>query len=261
MTKKFNQKELKAIIKAFDNSDLEAIKGYITDGFDPNEILTIKKGNIFDENNPYTVYDYALNTQTWYLTFILETKKYKEQKAQLEIIKYITPLITSAYPLSDGRSYTWRAFFGAQRSEDKRIGMFDELLEAMLDSGYDIINDKGIFETIGLFGLDTVKKVIEKTGIDDGDSVYSAAYNNNVEVLNFLLDKKVPVNKPFNFSVGGVSTALHEVITGKEEALVKRLLEMGADVSVKNIYGQTCLEWAKTHELSKEILDLLGKMA
>ena len=99
MAKKITVKELKGIIKTFEGIDIELVKGHINNGLDPNEILTIKWGNIYGENNPYTVYDVALRTQIWYLTFISETKKIKKQKASLEMVKYITPLITSVIRL------------------------------------------------------------------------------------------------------------------------------------------------------------------
>ena len=260
MAKKITQKEMKEIIKAFSGADIELVKKHIGNGLDPNEILTIKWGNVYGENNPYTLYDIALRTQIWYLTFISETKKTKEQKANLEIVKYITPLITSAYPIkNDNASYSWRAFpFSITSTQDTKIGMFDELMLAMIESGYKIKDDKRVFETIGIFGIDAAKEIVNNTGFDDGDSVYSAAHDKNIDVLKFLLDNKVSVNKPFIYSTGNTNTALHEIITLGDLSLAERLLMAGADINLKNMYGMNCLEWAK-HNENKDMVDLLDK--
>ena len=256
MAGKITQKEIKGIIKAFEGTDIDAVKEHIRKGLDPNRILTMKWGNIYGENNPYTFYDVALRTQVWYLTFISETQKIKEQKANLEIVKYITPMIASACPIEgDDASYTWRAFpFSTRATENAKTGMFDELILAMIESGYRIKEDKRIFGMMGLFGIDAAREIIKNTGFDAGDSVYSAAHDKNTEVLN----NKVPVNKVFVYSTGGASTALHEIISAGDLPLAEKLLRAGADISLKNLYDKNCLEWAEHYE-NKDMLDLLKK--
>jgi hypothetical protein len=260
MAKIITIKEMKGIIKAFSGTDVTLVKEHITNGIDPNNVLTIKWGNIYDENNPYTLYDIALRTQAWYLHFISETKKFKEQGGNLDIIKYITPLITSAYPITEnGTSYTCRALPPSIANyEGVKIGMYDELLLAMLENGYKIEEDKGIFKVIGLFSLDVAKAIIQKTGADDGDSVYSAAHDKNIDVLNYLLSQNIPVNKPFTYSTGNINTALHEIISLGDLSLAEKLLIAGADIDVKNVYDKNCIEWAEHHNLN-DMVDLLNK--
>jgi hypothetical protein len=264
------QKEAKAILKVFQNSSISGIKEYLEGGFDPNEIFTVKFGNIYDSNNPCTMYDIALWVPIWRLSFIAETKQVKELQDSLEVVKLLTPLIKSAYPLEDSRSYTRRALpVGFDRldlgsaTKYKKTGMYDALIEAMLETGYDFAHDKDVFWTIGMFSLDTAKKVLDLTGLDDGASVFSAAECHNVELTMYLLKEGVSPNKPFVYSTGNMTTALHEMIVFGELETVRALLDAGADITVKNQYNEDCLETARSYrdirEAGREILDLLEK--
>jgi hypothetical protein len=262
---KFTVKEQKAIQKVFSGTDVNAVKDYLDKGIDPNEIKTLKFGNIYDENNPYTLYDLVLHVQVWYLNFINETKKHKEQQGSLEIVKLVTPLVKSACPLEGKMSYTWRALPRSfdrldlgKSNQYKKPGMYDVLINAMLETGYDFADDKDIFRSIGMFGLETAKKVIEITGVDDGASVFSAAENHNTELAEFLLGKGISPNKPFQFSDGNMTTALHEAIRFKDKALVKMLLDAGADTKAKNEYLEDCQEWAKSME-NQDIIMLVNE--
>jgi hypothetical protein len=273
------QKEAKAILKVFQNSSISGIKEYLEGGFDPNEIFTVKFGNTYDSNNPYTMYDIALFVSVWHLDFIAETKKIKELQDCLEVVKLLTPLIKSAYPLENSayppadftsKSYTYRALpvsfikmeLGSA-NKYKKIGMFDALIEAMLETGYDFAHDKDVFWKIGMFSLDTAKKVLDLTGLDDGASVFSAAESQNVELAMYLLKEGVSPNKPFVYSTGNMTTALHEMIVFGELETVRALLDAGADTKVKNHYDKDCLEMARSYkdirEAGREILDLLEK--
>ena len=254
---KITIKDMKAIQKAFTGTDVKAVKGYIDKGIDPNEVQTLKYGNQYDEDNPYTLYDLALDTQVWYLDFIAETKNFKKQEGNLEIIKFLTPLLKSAYPLEDRRSYTWRALPRSFVRLDlgscnkyKKPGMYDALINAMLETGYDFPGDKDVFWKIGMFGLETARKVLALTGKDDGASVFSAAENKNTELALYLLSEGISPNKPFEFSTGHVTTALHQAISARDEVLIKSLLDAGADVKVKNEYDKDCVEYAATYGIN-----------
>ena len=263
---KITIKEMKAIQKAFTGTDVKAVKDYIDKGIDPNEIQTLKYGNQYNENNPYTLYDLALDAQVWLLEFIAETKNFKKQEGSLEIVKFLTPLIKSAYPLEDRRSYTWRALPRSFARLDlgscnkyKKPGMYDALINAMLETGYDFPGDKDVFWKIGLFGLETAQKVLALTGPDDGASVFSAAENQNPELALYLLQQGISPNKPFEFSTGDVTTALHQAISSRDATLIKAMLDAGADVKVKNEYDKDCVEYAKKYEISPDIIALMEK--
>jgi ankyrin repeat protein len=119
------------------------------------------------------------------------------------------------------------------------------------------------FWTMGMFGLDTAKKVLDLTGLDDGASVFSAAENRNIELIQHLLKEGVSPNKPFKYSTGNVTTALHKMIEFGELEAVKALIDAGADTKVRNQYDNDCLETARSYkdirEAGQDILDLLEK--
>jgi ankyrin repeat protein len=237
-------KDKKSLLKGAAGTNLTYVKNLIDMGIDPNEM--------FGSDNAYTR---ALGAQVWYLSFVEEKNNYDEQKANLEIVKYLTPMIKSISPDDDlERTYIYRMLFGIANSKD--TGKYDELIKVMIENGYKIKEDKGVFKVIGFLGLEIAKEILKITGPDDGDSVYSAAHNSNFDVLNYLLDQKIPVNKPFNYSSGGKNYALHDIISTGDISLVKRLLDAGADISLKNNFNQDCLEWA---EDKKEILELLNR--
>jgi hypothetical protein len=56
-------KEQKAILKIFSGTDVNAVKKYLDNGFNPNDIFTLKYGNMYGPNDPYTMYDVALHVQ------------------------------------------------------------------------------------------------------------------------------------------------------------------------------------------------------
>jgi hypothetical protein len=148
-------------------------------GVDPNERISVMKyvRQMGKMPWPENAYLNAIEKQVELLEKSDESKNTDEQKMQLEIVKYLTPKINSVEaPFGNGNTYIWAGFM----INRGRIGLYDELIMAMIDCGYDIKTDKIIYRAIGRFSLPVVQKIIEKIGHDDGHySVHSAAMNCN----------------------------------------------------------------------------------
>ncbi len=80
-----------------------------------------------------------------------------------------------------------------------------------------------------------------------------AVYVENIELVRLLLkNRKINVNKAGFCGI----TPLHRAVESDDIVLVKLLLDYGANVKVKDDFGETPLSMAKENE-NKEIIQLL----
>jgi ankyrin repeat protein len=75
----------------------------------------------------------------------------------------------------------------------------------------------------------------------------------------YFIDQKVPLNQPFLFDNGAREYILHHTIwyNPNEVEPVKRLIENGAPVNVRNFQGLSCMDIAIKRKASREIIELL----
>jgi uncharacterized protein YfbU (UPF0304 family) len=241
-------KDKKLLLRTVRTLDLDLVKKLVEEvGVDPNEIIDGNKNAYLE----------ALYEQKSYLRKLKKgVGGGADQKKHLEIVKYLTPKMTTTIGPTDGTTFIFSVFhqyFGN--------GIFDELIMTMIQSGYDIKNDKGIYKSLGIFELSTVKEIIKIVGIDDGASVFYAAFTSNYEVLEYLLDLQIPVNKGCSVTLSGdcIDYPLNRLLKNNppEFNAIKKIIECGADIKLKDYDDKNCLELATENEAPKEIIDLL----
>jgi len=151
---------------------------------------------------------------------------------------------------------------------DMSVGVVDEFILDLVDMGYDLKNDRGIYEYLGLLALPTAEKLLNLIGYDDGVSLTSAAVYQNTELLDFLLQKGMSVNTARS-DYGGktVTYPLHAIAADnffdRLTENVKKLIAHGADKTLKDGEGKTAFELADEFtkwlrlELPEEVVNLL----
>jgi ankyrin repeat protein len=123
------------------------------------------------------------------------------------------------------------------------------------------IND-GIYYAITNGYLDQLKYMVEIGGdlniiYPQGDNtVMMAVQNANVEVLNYLIEQGVNLNHQMP---DGTTPLMSAVIFG-DKAISKLLLEHSADVSLKDTYGKSAMDYAKEED-DEEMIELLQSYA
>ncbi|MFV0393528.1 MAG: hypothetical protein ACK5LC_03890 [Coprobacillaceae bacterium] len=244
---KISAEDRKTYAKAVKNNDLTKVKKLIKKGVQA-DIVVAKQ----------SVYAKALSIQKWYISVLKDgesPKQRKEQKQQMEIIKYLSSKITSAHIPNQETTYTNDLFMGEHENQS-------ELINAMIDSGYPVTDDECIAQYMGLYDVEATKKIIAIRGKDNGESLTSAARFGNLEVLEYLLSIGIPVNTPYEYSTGTKVYAIHSAILlfpGNKDIIVK-LLDAGADVTLQGMYGNA-LETTKGVEpkIDDEIVALIKK--
>lgn len=84
----------------------------------------------------------------------------------------------------------------------------------------------------------------------DGNSLYHlAAETNNTSLIRWVNSKKIDINAKNNVGM----TPLHiAIITAKDDKVIRLLLDLGADKTIKTAFGESSLALAMENEILKE---------
>lgn len=112
-------------------------------------------------------------------------------------------------------------------------------------------------ECAALSGSTSVVKALINAGaqIKGRYALQIAAHEGKTEVISYLLDCGAPLDEAPKNDLG-ISSALYEAASNGHVEALKLLLEKGADVDVKDMYGKNALELAERngHDVCVEIL-------
>lgn len=234
------------LMNAVKKKDVDTVKQLVSGGADPN-----KPEKVYGEDmNPYS---YALRCCIWGGVVSDEL---------LEIAAFLTPHMTGHYFRDlEGTEFNGHTFYSSYFEDlmllANNTGERDVGVEAMLRGGYPFDKDPNVGRYIGRVSFPLAKKILERSGTDDGTSVCSAVEFGNLDLLIYLLDQGVSPNQPIYSSTGSQSTALVSAIRRRNQDMVKRLLNAGADPKIRDTgYNVDALEMAESAG-DTEIMELL----
>jgi ankyrin repeat protein len=130
-----------------------------------------------------------------------------------------------------------------------------------VDEDQDI--DASLFSAIDACDLDKVKKLVKNGANVNAQSkaryvgetpLYRAVFRNAEDIVKFLFDNGVIVNKKCEYSK---RTALHIAAVNDHADMLKLLLEKGADFNVKDVDGKTPVDVAIEYNSLKSLKVLL----
>lgn len=104
-------------------------------------------------------------------------------------------------------------------------------------------------ECAALSGSTSLVKVLVNAGaqIKGRYALQLAAHEGKTEIISYLLDCGAPIDEAPNIGLG-ISSALGEAASKGHVEAVKLLLEKGANVDVKDMFGKNALELAEMHK-------------
>lgn len=224
-------KDKKELIKQVKARDIEKVKELIEKGVDPNE-----------EVGGTNAYTHAINAYDW-----------DKSEKSLEILQYLTPFINSwGYDDNPYNSYISGLYAASYAIAEK-----DETTKMLIDLGYNIKNDPAVYFYIGLMSFPLAKQVMEICGPDDGVSFYSAAAHGNRELIDYLLEMGIPVNKEVSDLRRPQDKyfAIHSILSiyPEDAELFIKMLDLGADPNQKGNWGMTCADLASQYYLKDKV--------